>query len=63
MTSPVKNKRVFDKESLLKGLGRGSLEAVRDLLKPFSSESLWTEALIDSAIRNGVGINGKRIYN
>ena len=54
---------VEDKESLLRGLGKGMIEGTRDILKPFSSESLWTEALVDSTLRNGVGINGKRVYN
>jgi hypothetical protein len=52
-----------DNQSLMASFNKGLLEATKDILKPFSSESLWTEALIDSVLGQGVGQNGKRIWN
>jgi hypothetical protein len=31
------------------------LEGTAELLEPFASESIFTEALIDSTFRNGIG--------
>jgi len=51
------------KESLAKALGSGMIEGMQELLKPFSDESIFTEALVDSTLRRGVGKGGKRIWS
>jgi hypothetical protein len=51
------------KESLSKALGEGLIEGATELLKPFASESIFTEALVDSTIRRGIGIGGKRVWS
>ena len=33
------------------------------LIEPFASESIYTEALLDSTIRRGVGKGGKRVWS
>jgi len=48
--------------SLAKALGEGVLEGTAELLEPFASESIFTEALIDSTFRNGIGKNGRRVW-
>jgi len=52
-----------NKESLSKALGEGLIEGATELLKPFASESIYTEALVDSTLRRGIGRNGKRIWS
>ena len=49
------------KESLSAALGKGLIDATSEILKPFTSESIFTEALVDSTIRRGIGRGGKRI--
>jgi len=51
------------KESLSKALGEGLIQGFTELLKPFASESIFTEALVDSTIRGGIGRGGKRIWS
>jgi len=51
------------KESLSSALGQGLIEATSEILKPFTSESIFTEALVDSTIRRGIGRGGKRIWS
>jgi hypothetical protein len=51
------------KESLSKALGEGLIEGASELLKPFASESIFTEALVDSTIRRGIGRGGKRVWS
>ena len=51
------------KESLSAALGKGLLDATSEILKPFTSESIFTEALVDSTIRRGIGRGGKRIWS
>jgi len=50
------------KDSLAKALGEGITEGMVELLEPFASESIFTEALIDSTIRGGRGKNGRRVW-
>ncbi len=50
------------KDSLAQALGEGMAEGTVELLEPFASESIFTEALIDSTIRRGVGKNGRRVW-
>ena len=49
--------------SLKKALGEGITEGVVDLMEPFASESIFTEALIDSTFRRGIGKGGKNIWS
>lgn len=51
------------KESLSAALGEGLIEATSEILKPFTSESIFTEALVDSTIRRGIGRGGKRVWS
>ena len=50
-------------ESLKQALGKGITEGVVDLMEPFASESIFTEALIDSTFRRGIGRGGKRVWS
>mgnify|MGYP006407512695 FL=1 len=38
------------------------LEGTTELLEPFASESIFTEALIDSTFRKGRGKNGRKVW-
>jgi hypothetical protein len=49
-------------ESLKQALGQGLSEGVIELMEPFASESIFTEALVDSTIRRGIGRNGTRVW-
>jgi len=51
------------KESLSKALGEGLIQGATELLQPFTSESIFTEALVDSTIRRGIGRGGKRVWS
>ena len=50
-------------DSLMKALGAGTIDAVGDLTEPFTSESIFTEAFVDSTLRRGVGKSGRRIWS
>ena len=52
-----------DAISLKASLGSGLQQGARELLEPFASESIYTEALLDSVVRGGVGKNGKRVWS
>ena len=52
-----------NKESLMKALGLGMTDALSEILKPYATESIYTEALIDSTIRRGIGREGKRVWD
>ena len=53
----------LNKESLMKSLGEGMIESSSELLKPYATESIFTEALIDSTFRRGYGRSGRRIWS
>ena len=50
------------KDSLAQALGEGITEGMVELLEPFASESIFTEALINSTIRGGRGKDGRRVW-
>ena len=50
-------------DSLMKALGKGTIDATLDLTKPFTSESIFTEAFVDSTLRQGIGKSGRRIWS
>jgi|TARA_R100001460_G_scaffold53044_1_gene91987 hypothetical protein len=52
-----------DETSLKQSLGEGLQESAVELLKPFTTESIFTEALVDSTIRRGIGREGRRVWD
>ena len=38
-------------------------DSLYEILEPFASESIFTEALLDSTIRRGVGRGGRRVWS
>jgi len=53
----------LNRESLMNSLGQGMIESSAELLKPYATESIFTEALIDSTFRRGYGRAGRRIWS
>ena len=51
------------KDSLMKSLGTGMTDSLYELMEPFASESIYTEALLDSTIRRGIGRGGRRVWS
>ena len=54
---------VRDKDTLMKSLGQGMMDSVGEILKPYTTESIFTEALVDSTFRNGIGRSGRQVWN
>jgi len=55
-----------DESSLKASLGAGLQNGVAEFMEPFASESMFTQALVDSVIRapgTGIGKGGKRIWS
>ena len=52
-----------DEASLKESLGAGLQESAVELMRPFTEESIFTEALVDSTIRQGVGKDGRRVWS
>jgi len=50
------------KESLMASLGKGLMQGTSEILKPFASESIYTQALVDSVLGKGIGKDGKRVW-
>ena len=50
------------KESLMASLGKGLMQGTSEILKPFTSESIYTQALVDSVLGKGIGKDGKRVW-
>jgi len=48
--------------SLKAAMGEGLQDGFSELLQPFASESILSEAVIDSVIRGGVGKDGRRVW-
>jgi hypothetical protein len=51
-----------DGDTLLEGFVNGTMEASGELMNPFISESIWTEAMFDLYIRGGRTAEGKQLY-
>ena len=51
-----------DDRTLLSGFVRGVDEAGAELMNPFISESIWTEAIGDLVVRGGRTKEGRRLY-
>jgi len=54
---------INDESSLKQSLAQGLQEGTVELLKPFTDESIFTEALVDSTIRRGIGRDGRRVWS
>ncbi len=52
-----------NKDSLMEALGTGMTDALSEVMKPYATESIYTEALIDSTIRRGIGRGGRRVWD
>jgi len=52
-----------DEQSTLASLGDSAFQSIAELTKPFFSESIYTEKLLDSTVRRGRNVDGRRIYN
>ena len=52
-----------NQQSLMKSLGAGMADSMTEILKPYATESIYTEALIDSVFRLGVGKGGRRVWS
>ena len=52
-----------DEQSTLASLSEAGFQSIAELTKPFFSESIYTERLLDSTIRRGRNVDGRRIYN
>ena len=49
-------------DTLLEGFSSGVMEASGEIMNPFISESIWTEAMADLFIRGGRTTEGKQLY-
>jgi hypothetical protein len=52
-----------NQQSLMQSLGVGMADSMTEILKPYATESIYTEALIDSVFRLGVGKGGRRVWS
>jgi hypothetical protein len=51
-----------DGDTLLEGFVNGTMEASGELMNPFISESIWTEAITDLTVRGGRTEEGRQLY-
>ena len=51
-----------DEISLKAAMGEGLQDGFRELLEPFASESIVTEAILDSVVRRGIGKDGREVW-
>jgi hypothetical protein len=51
-----------DGDTLLEGFVGGTMEATGEIMNPFISESIWTEAMSDLFIRGGRTEEGRQLY-
>jgi len=51
-----------DGDTLLSGFVSGVNEASAEIMNPFISESIWTEAITDLTVRGGITPEGRRLY-
>jgi len=51
-----------DEISLKAAMGEGLQDGFRELVEPFASESIVTEAILDSVVRRGIGKNGREVW-
>ena len=53
----------MNETSLKEALGKGMTEGFLELMEPFTSESIFTEALMDSTFRRGIGKGGRKVWS
>lgn len=53
---------MMNDETLLSGFVNGVNEAGGELMDPFISESIWTEAVTDLTVRRGRTADGRQLY-
>jgi len=51
-----------DGDTLLEGFVNGTMEASGEIMNPFISESIWTEAMADLFVRGGRTEEGRQLY-
>tara|TARA_R110000824_G_scaffold383952_1_gene577711 strand:+ start:992 stop:5134 length:4143 start_codon:yes stop_codon:yes gene_type:complete len=51
-----------DGDTLLEGFVNGTMEASGEIMNPFISESIWTEAMADLYVRGGRTEEGRELY-
>ena len=51
-----------DEISLKAAMGEGLQDGFRELVEPFASESIVTEAILDSVVRRGIGKDGREVW-
>jgi len=51
-----------DGDTLLQGFVNGTVEASSEIMDPFISESIWTEAMADIIVRDGRTEEGRQLY-
>jgi len=51
-----------DEISLKAAMGEGLQDGFRELVEPFASESIVTEAILDSVVRRGIGKDGRQVW-
>ena len=51
-----------DGDTLLEGFVSGTMEASGEIMNPFISESIWTEAMADLFVRGGRTEEGRQLY-
>ncbi len=51
-----------DGDTLLEGFVGGTMEATGEIMNPFISESIWTEAMADLFVRGGRTEEGRQLY-
>ena len=51
-----------DGDTLLEGFVNGTMEASGEVMNPFISESIWTEAMADLFVRGGRTEEGRQLY-
>ncbi len=52
-----------NQKPLTAALGHGMMDSMTEILKPYATESIYTEALIDAVFRLGVGKGGRRVWS
>ena len=52
-----------DKDGIMNDFVRGTIEATKELGSPFIAESIWTSALADIFVRQGVTKEGTKVWN
>jgi len=63
VTAVVNKVDELDEKPLIEGLTKGMIRAFGKAIQPFVSESIYTGAVADIFMRNGIDDNGNRVFN